>query len=62
MLIRKSTWKLIRERFTEEEKAQLNRAIQGEAICPRGVVVGADALGAALRAKVEAALKGAENR
>jgi hypothetical protein len=38
-LIRDTTWARIRERFSEEEKAELRQHICGETICPRGFVV-----------------------
>jgi hypothetical protein len=57
MLLRLSTWHLIREQFTEEEKASLNAAITGEVICPRGCRVDDEKLPDGLRSKLLAAVK-----
>lgn len=39
MLLRMSDWKKIREHFSQQEKDELNAAITGETICPRGYTV-----------------------
>jgi hypothetical protein len=39
MLLTMDDWNSIRENFSEEEKAALNAAIQGEVLCPRGCIV-----------------------
>ena len=40
MLIKMSDWQIIRNNFLDEEKEdELNAAIVGEVLCPRGVIV-----------------------
>ena len=39
MLLTMDDWNRIREQFSDEEKATLNDAIQGEVLCPRGCIV-----------------------
>lgn len=39
MLLQMSDWDRIRLNFTQEEKDQLNAAITGETICPRGCII-----------------------
>lgn len=53
MLIQDSTWDKIRERFTEDEKKILRAHVTGETVCPRGIVVDADALPKELREKLQ---------
>lgn len=37
MLVYLSTWEKIRDQFTTAEKQEINRAANGESICPRGL-------------------------
>jgi hypothetical protein len=60
MLIRDTVWTAIREQFSEEEKAELRKAVTGEAICPRGFCVDVEAIPEPLRTKLTTALKGAK--
>jgi hypothetical protein len=41
MLLRvlETEWERVREQFTDEEKRALRRAIEGEMICPKGVII-----------------------
>jgi hypothetical protein len=39
MILAMTTWGRIREQFSDDEKAQLNAAIRGEILCPKGVVL-----------------------
>ena len=55
MLIADNTWEAIREQFSEEEKAAMRAVVQGQCICPRGVVIDEDGLDEALRQKLQAA-------
>ena len=55
MIMRMSEWEKIRHLFDEHEKAQLNLAVTGEAICPRGLIIDPGKLSPALRAKLEGA-------
>jgi hypothetical protein len=48
-------WDKIREQFSEAEKAELNAAINGETICPKGCTLDKDKLSAELAAKLAAA-------
>lgn len=57
MIIRSEDWEHIRARFTEEEKAQLRRAVTGETLCPRGWTVEDERIPAPLFNKLYAALK-----
>ena len=50
-------WEQIRHLFSEEEKARLNAAITGEAICPRGIFIDLDNLPPELREKYTLARK-----
>lgn len=61
MLLRTTTREKIRMQFTEEEKAALNAAITGEAICPRGCTVDVDKLPGELRGKLTAAVREVAN-
>jgi len=56
MLLRDMIWERIREQFTEEDKAELNKSITGSAICPRGLIIDTDRLPADLRHKLKEAL------
>lgn len=57
LLLRMREWDQIREQFTEEEKAILNRSIVGETICPRGCSIDTDALGKPLAFKLKLAVR-----
>ena len=39
MLIRMSDWERVRVEFSQAEKDNLNKAITGETICPRGLMI-----------------------
>jgi hypothetical protein len=56
VLIRDSVWDSIRTQFTEGEKALLRLTIEGQAICPKGLVINEEALPVYLRAKIEGAV------
>ena len=58
MLIRTSTWQLIREQFSEDEKSELNEAYAGETICPRGIVVDEQRLPLDVKTKLITAVAG----
>jgi hypothetical protein len=55
ILLRMSTWDVIRGQFNDSEKAALNAAISGETICPRGCTLGEEKLGPELSEKLKAA-------
>ena len=61
MIIRDTTWKRIREQFSEDEKDELRTAICGESICPRGIVIDQDKPRADLALRVVHALRDAGN-
>jgi hypothetical protein len=61
MLIQNRIWDKIRDQFSDAEKDALRKAIQGEAICPRGWVLDPDRLDTGLREKAKAAMKGVAN-
>ena len=44
MLIRDSVWEKIRHKFSEEEKLELRKAVRGQAICPKGIIIDPGAL------------------
>lgn len=52
MILRDTTWNLIRNLFSEEEKAELRKVITGEAICPKGFIIDETRLPKALREKL----------
>lgn len=52
MMLAMATWSKIREQFTEQEKAALNVAIDGEILCPRGVSLDEEKLGPELTKKI----------
>jgi hypothetical protein len=52
MIIRHTIWNEIRDQFTEKEKAALNGAITGQAICPPGILIDEDRLERPLRVKI----------
>lgn len=56
MFVRNATWKRIREEFTEQEKAQLTGAIEGETICPPGYQVDETRMAPALAIKLSDAM------
>ena len=56
MLVRMDDWVEIRGAFSQEEKELLNRAVTGEAICPRGLILDRDALPPDLVTKLTASL------
>ena len=60
MLIRFSDWELARDKFSESERDQLNSAITGEAICPRGAIVDPAKLTPSLRRKLLDTVPGLE--
>jgi hypothetical protein len=63
MLIRDTTWNVIRTQFTEEEKAQLREGVTGETLCPRGFVISHSLISdTALVAKLEKAVREAEGK
>jgi hypothetical protein len=45
-------WELIRSDFSEAEKAELNAANCGEALCPRGIFLDYDKVSPELQAKL----------
>lgn len=53
MLLTMATWETMRENFSEEEKMQINVAICGETICPRGCILDVEKLGPELAAKIQ---------
>lgn len=55
MLLTMARWDAIREQFTEEEKKELNAAITGETLCPKGAVLDESLLRAELAEKIKAA-------
>ncbi len=56
-LLRMEVWTQIRDQFSEEEKAELNRAITGTVLCPRGATIAESRLSAELLRKLNAAVK-----
>jgi hypothetical protein len=52
-----TTWAKVRGDYSQAEKDKLNAAITGEALCPRGVFLDTEKLGAELTAKIRAANK-----
>jgi hypothetical protein len=61
MLIRIDDWNLVREQFSEAEKAVLNSAICGETICPRGIII-SEAKAGEVAAKVKRLAEGLGTR
>lgn len=55
--IRMTDWDKIRQYFSEEEKSQLNAAINGSVICPAGVIIDPTELPALLAAKFQRLLE-----
>jgi hypothetical protein len=53
MIIRDTTWSRIREQFSADEKAALNKTITGHAVCPRGIAIDEDKLDVPLREKIK---------
>jgi hypothetical protein len=51
-----SDWNKIRDQFTEDEKAVLNAAIQGEVLCPRGCILDENKLGDDMSLKLQDAV------
>ncbi len=56
MLIRDTDWEAIRDQFSEDEKVELRKAIQGEAICPKGFIIDETKLNVALEFKITQAV------
>lgn len=56
MLIKVEQWQRIRHRFSEEEKGQLNGAVTGQTICPRGYSLDPTVLEPKLKEKLNKAL------
>lgn len=56
MILRTSTWERIRDDFSEAEKKELNGAVTGESVCPRGFVINEKHLSFVLRVKLNGAL------
>lgn len=57
MLLRIEDWKRIRTQFTEVEKDELNAAIIGEVLCPRGCMIDELKLTSELSEKIHRALR-----
>ena len=57
MFISDKRWEGIRDQFSEEEKAQLRKAVTGETICPRGFSIDETRLDVALEFKILQAVK-----
>ncbi len=45
-------WKLIRDQFTKDERAELNGAIVSECLCPQAAILNSYTLGTELTAKL----------
>ena len=60
--VRASIWSTIRHAFTTDERAALNKAIVGEVICPRMVIVDLDQVAAALAAKLKEQVEASNGR
>lgn len=56
MFVRNATWARIRADFTEDEKAELREATEGEMICPPGLQVDVDCLRPELALKLRDAV------
>jgi len=52
MLIRETIWNVIRGEFSDDEKAEMITAVEGEAICPKGFIIDDKKLSAKLREKI----------
>ncbi len=61
-LLRKAVWDQIRDQFESAEMAQLNAAITGAVICPRGATIDESKLSPALRRKLDAAVQPYERK
>ena len=57
MLLRMKVWEAIRNHFVQWEKDQLNAAISGETICPKGIVIDEQVLPEVLNAKLKFAIE-----
>jgi hypothetical protein len=53
MILPLRRWEEIRQWFDEDERADLNKAITGEAICPKGAIIDREQLEPALREKLD---------
>jgi hypothetical protein len=62
MLIRDSQWWAIREQFSNEDKAELNKSVTGETICPRGFCIELESIKEPLRTKLRDALNEARRK
>jgi hypothetical protein len=52
MLMPLNRWEEVREWFSEDERLDLNLAIVGESVCPKGAILDETKLSPALREKV----------
>ncbi len=52
MLMPLNRWEEVRQWFDDDERAALNLAVTGEAICPKGLIIDEAKLTPALREKV----------
>lgn len=57
MLLRMKTWETIRGQFVQWEKDQINAAISGETVCPKGIVLDEQVLPENLNAKLKFAIE-----
>ncbi len=58
LMIPDGVWEKIRDQFSEGEKVQLRLAVEGQVICPKGILIDPDAVGdEALAAKIRTAVK-----
>lgn len=57
MLITMRRWEAIRHKFVQWEKDQINAAISGETICPKGIVIDEQVLPESINAKLKFALE-----
>jgi hypothetical protein len=57
MLIRHSTWGMIRSHFSEIDKEDLRNVITGETVCPPGIVIDPDKLVPELASKIKRLVK-----
>lgn len=57
MLLRMKVWEAIRVRFVQWEKDQLNAAIVGETICPKGLIINDQVLPESITAKLKVAME-----
>jgi hypothetical protein len=57
MLVTMKRWNNIRYLFEQWEKDQLNAAISGETICPKGIVINEQVLPESINSKLKFALE-----